>query len=77
MGQDVGAYRTGIVRHLPDPPVGPFDSDRVDASDHADRGASSPDGLMRVLTHAVRMSVASPAFTLPEARGARRHLRSS
>lgn len=53
VGQVVGAYRTGIIRHLPDPPVGPFDSDRVDASDHAYRRASSPDGLVMVLTYAV------------------------
>ncbi len=53
IGQVVGAYRTGIVRHLPDPPVGPFDSDRVDASDYAYRRASSPDGLLMVLTYAV------------------------
>ena len=53
VGQVVGAYQTGILRHLPDPPVGPFDSDRVDASDHAYRRASSPDGLMMVLTYAV------------------------
>ncbi|WP_255363357.1 vitamin K epoxide reductase family protein [Geodermatophilus sp. DSM 45219] len=53
IGQVVGAYQTGILRHLPDPPVGPFDSDRVDASDYAYRRASSPDGLVMVLTYAV------------------------
>ena len=53
IGQVVGAYQTGILRHLPDPPVGPFDSDRVDASDPAYRRASSPDGLVMVLTYAV------------------------
>lgn len=53
MGQVVGAYQTGILRHLPDPPVGLFDSDRVDASDYAYRRASSPDGLIMVLTYAV------------------------
>lgn len=35
IGGVVGAYQTGLLRHLPDPPVGPFDSDRVDASDYA------------------------------------------
>ena len=53
IGQVVGAYQTGILRHLPDPPVGPFDSDRVDASQYAYRRASSPDGLVMVLTYAV------------------------
>lgn len=28
----VAAYQLGLLRHLPDPPLGPFESDRVDAS---------------------------------------------
>ena len=52
MGKVVTAYQTGIVRHLPDPP-GPFDADRVDASDYAFRRAQSPDGPMMVLTYAL------------------------
>jgi hypothetical protein len=52
-GQVVAAYQTGILRHLPDPPVGPFDSDRVDASEYAYRYAATPDGLLMVLTFAV------------------------
>jgi uncharacterized membrane protein len=46
----VSAYQTGILRHLPDPP-GPFDSDRVDASDYAYRRAATPDALMMIITY--------------------------
>lgn len=53
MGQIVSLYQTGIVRHLPDPPAGPFDSDRVDASDYAYSRMETPDGLMMVASYAV------------------------
>ena len=49
----VSLYQTGVIRHLPDPPVGPFDSDRVDASDYAYKRAQTPDGLAMLVTYAV------------------------
>lgn len=52
IGGVVAAYQTGIIRHLPDPPVGPFDSDRVDASAYAYKRAETPDGLLMALTYA-------------------------
>ena len=52
MGQVVSAYQTGLIKHLPDPPVGPFDSDRVDASDYGFSRASTPDGLIMIDTYA-------------------------
>ncbi|CCG05585.1 vitamin K epoxide reductase family protein [Blastococcus saxobsidens] len=52
IGQVVGAYQVGLLRHLPDPPVGPFDSDRVDASEYAYERASTPDGLIMIVTYA-------------------------
>ena len=39
----VTLLQTGIIRHLPDPPVGNFDSDRVNSSDTAYR-FGLPDG---------------------------------
>ena len=51
VGALVGAYQTGIIRHLPDPP-GPFDADRVDASDYAYKRLSSGDGLLMMTTFA-------------------------
>lgn len=53
MGGIVGAYQTGILRHLPDPPFGPFDSDRVDASTYAYKRMKTPDGLLMLLTYAL------------------------
>lgn len=35
MGEVVTLYQTGIVSHLPDPPVPIFDADRVYASEYA------------------------------------------
>ena len=53
IGQVVGAYQTGLLRHLPDPPVAIFDSDRVDASDYAYARAQTPDGMLMLLTYAL------------------------
>ncbi|HLQ18325.1 MAG TPA: vitamin K epoxide reductase family protein [Tabrizicola sp.] len=50
IGALVGAYQTGLVRHLPDPPVGPFDADKVDASDYAYKRMQTPDGLLMMAT---------------------------
>ncbi|MDP5183598.1 vitamin K epoxide reductase family protein [Blastococcus sp. BMG 814] len=58
IGQVVGAYQTGILKHLPDPPVGPFDSDEVDAAEYAYKRASTPDGLIMIVTYALTAWVA-------------------
>lgn len=49
----VSLYQTGVISHLPDPPVGPFDSDKVDASDYAYKRAQTPDGLAMLVTYGV------------------------
>lgn len=51
MGQIVSLYQMGIVKHLPDPPVGPFDSDKVDASDYAYKRLATPDALIMVTNY--------------------------
>lgn len=48
----VGLYQVGIVRHLPDPPLRVFDSDRVDASSYAYRRLRTPDAFLMLLTYA-------------------------
>ncbi len=53
IGALVGAYQTGLVGHLPDPPVGPFDADKVDASDYAYKRLSTPDGLLMMVTFGI------------------------
>jgi uncharacterized membrane protein len=59
IGALVGAYQTGLVRHLPDPPVGPFDADRVDASDYAYKRLSTPDGFLMMGTFSVTAILAA------------------
>ena len=66
----VSLYQTGVIHHLPDPPVGPFDSDRVDASDYAYKRAQTPDGLAMLVTYGVTALLAGAggedrARTLP------------
>ncbi|SFP55766.1 vitamin K epoxide reductase family protein [Tranquillimonas alkanivorans] len=58
VGGIVGAYQTGITRRLPDPPVGPFDSERVDASDYAYKRMETPDGLQMTVTLAATAALA-------------------
>ncbi|BAY46313.1 vitamin K epoxide reductase [Scytonema sp. HK-05] len=58
MGQLVSLYQTGIVDHLPDPP-GPFDADRVDASNYAYSRFNSPDGPIMVVNYALTAWLAS------------------
>ena len=71
-GIAVSLYQTGVISHLPDPPVGPFDSDRVDASDYAYKRAQTPDGLAMLVTYGVTALLAGAggedrARTLPVA----------
>lgn len=58
MGGVVSAYQMGLVRRLPDPPVGPFDSERVDASNYAYKRLDVPDGLLMLGTYAVTAGLA-------------------
>ena len=53
MGQVVSLYQTGIIQHLPDPPLRLFNSDKVDASDYAYRRFRTPDALMMVTNYGV------------------------
>lgn len=50
-GQIVSLYQTGIIKHLPDPPIRIFNSDKVDASDYAYKRLQTPDALMMVVTY--------------------------
>ena len=65
MAQVVTLYQTGILKHLPDPPVpGPggrplFDSDRVDASDYAYERGRGPDGPLMLMSLSVTAYLAA------------------
>lgn len=54
----VTLLQTGIVKHLPDPPFGNFDSDRVNSSDTAYR-LGAPDGSISLASLAVNIPIAA------------------
>ena len=55
----VTAYQTGAVRHLPDPPLGPFNSDAVDASGEAYAMGAMPDAPVGMASYAVTLVLAA------------------
>jgi hypothetical protein len=59
IGAVVGLYQTGVIDTLPDPPVGPFDSERVNASDYAYKRAQVPDAFGMVLTYGATAALAA------------------
>lgn len=69
-GQIVTLYQTGIIPHLPDPPVPIFDSDKVDASDYGYKRLQMPDAPAMIVTGGITAVLASAggqerATTLP------------
>ena len=59
MGQLVSLYQTGVIDHLPDPPVPFFDADRVDASNYAYSRFDSPDGPIMLINYGITAWLAS------------------
>ncbi len=53
----VSLLQTGIVKHLPDPPSGSFDSDKVNSSDTAYR-LGTPDGTLSIAGLAANLPLA-------------------
>jgi uncharacterized membrane protein len=54
----VSALQTGLVRHLPDPPIGGFDSDKVNSSDTAYQ-LGVPDGTLSLASLAANIPLAA------------------
>jgi uncharacterized membrane protein len=54
----VTLYQTGLIRHLPDPPLRRFDSDRVNGSDTAYQ-YGVPDGTLTLAAHATNAVMAA------------------
>ncbi len=54
----VSLLQTGLVRHLPDPPIDGFDSDKVNLSDSAYR-FGAPDGTLAVASLAANLPLAA------------------
>ena len=58
-GQIVTLYQTGIIPHLPDPPLAVFDSDKVDASDYAYQRLQMPDAPAMIVTGGITAALAA------------------
>lgn len=54
----VSLFQTGIVRHLPDPPLESFDSDKVNSSDTAYQ-LGVPDGTLSLASLAANIPIAA------------------
>ena len=53
----ISLYQTGILRHLPDPPLPGFDSDRVDASGEAYETLKTPDATLGVASYGTTLAL--------------------
>ncbi|MBD2100165.1 vitamin K epoxide reductase family protein [Leptolyngbya sp. FACHB-261] len=58
MAQLVSLYQTGVIDHLPDPPVPFLNADKVDASNYAYR-FGGPDGPLMLVTYGMTAYLAS------------------
>lgn len=58
-GQLVTLYQTGIIKHLPDPPLAIFNSDKVDASDYGYKRFDTPDAAPMMITGALTATLAA------------------
>lgn len=54
----VSLFQTGIIKHLPDPPIKDFDSDKVNSSDTA-YALGVPDGTLSLASLAANIPLAS------------------
>ena len=54
----VSLFQTGIIEHLPDPPIKDFDSDKVNSSDTA-YALGVPDGTLSLASLAANIPIAS------------------
>ncbi len=52
-------YQMGIIDHLPEPPVGMLDADRVDASGEAYNLLKAPDAALGLVSYAVTLALAA------------------
>ncbi len=54
----VTLFQTGIIKHLPDPPIADFDSDKVNSSDTA-YALGTPDGTLSLASLAANIPLAA------------------
>lgn len=53
----ISLYQTGLLKHLPDPPVPGFDSDKVDASGEAFESLKTPDAALAIASYGATLAV--------------------
>jgi len=51
----VAAYQTGVIRHLPEPPIPLLDADSVDASGEAYQQLKTPDAALGIASSAITL----------------------
>ncbi len=54
----VAAYQNGLIRHLPEPPLGVLDADEVDASGEAYQLFKTPDAALGLASYALTLVLA-------------------
>jgi len=54
----VSLFQTGVIKHLPDPPIDSFDSDKVNSSDTA-YALGVPDGTLSLASLAANIPIAA------------------
>lgn len=52
-------YQTGIIRHIPEPPLPKFDADKVDASAEAYEKLAMPDAALGLASYAATLALAA------------------
>ncbi|HVH87799.1 MAG TPA: vitamin K epoxide reductase family protein [Terriglobales bacterium] len=55
----IGLYQTGIIKHLPEPPLPHLDAEKVDASPEAYEWLSTPDAVLGVASYGATMTLAA------------------
>jgi uncharacterized membrane protein len=55
----IALYQTGLIRHLPEPPLPMMDADKVDASAEAYRKFNVPDAILGLGSYAATMGLAA------------------
>ncbi|QIN80932.1 hypothetical protein GBA65_20560 [Rubrobacter marinus] len=55
----ISLYQLGVIKHLPDPPLSVFDSDKVDASEEAYALFQTPDGPIGLGSYAATLGLAA------------------
>jgi len=53
----ISLYQTGVLRHLPDPPLPGMDSDRVDASGEAYETLKTPDSALALASYGATLAL--------------------